>query len=815
MNKLTIGRDGTIDIAVGRSRKETSWKNREITWSELVKKLSVTHRTAELHSEYIASKKPRQDEIKDIGGFVGGYLNGGRRKAGSIIHRQLITLDADFVKSDLWDDFMMLYGNAAAVYSTHKHEPESPRLRLIVPLDRTVGMDEYMAISRRISSVLGIEQFDHTTFQPERLMYWPSTSKDGEYVFHYNDGEWLKADDILASYHNWKDSSEWPVSSREGTIIAKAIHKQGDPLEKTGMIGVFCRTYSIHEAIETFLSDVYESCDIPERYTYKEGSTAAGLVVYDDKYAYSHHGTDPISGKLCNAFDLVRLHKFGLRDEDWNGTKITSCPSYIAMQDLAAKDQKVVSRRSTELINTAKHDFEPSDDEDIEIDDEKWKSKLALDRKGNFVSTIDNIFLILRDDPKLKNRLFLNEFEGRLFVRKNLPWRKVTPHTTDFTDDDEDCLAHYLEGYKMPFTYVQKALAKIRTEFKFHPVRDYLNNLQWDGVERLDDLFIDYLGVEESDYSRAVARKTIVAAVARVFEPGVKFDTVLTLVGKEGIGKSTLFAKLAGQWFSDCLGDIHAKEGMESLRGVWVMEIAELASFRKADQEAIKRFLTSREDIYRPAYGRQLMRFPRQCIFVATTNKQDFLAGNQGNRRFLPLDTHIQLPAKDIFSDLTKKEIDQVWAEAVTLYKQGESLNLSEQITQVAELVRETHSELDDRIGLIEKYLNTLLPENWDELSVYDRRAFINNEEELVKGSIERTQVCVAEIWCEALGGLQRDMTTQNTKFLHEIMKKMKNWVPSKKLKRFGIYGHQRGYQRLKNPVNTRFSTVLTKQEKN
>ena len=292
MPSIQLQHDGRIDIATGRNRKEANWKNREALWSELVNKLSVTHRTAETYNEYISSKKPRQDEIKDIGGFVGGLLVGGRRKQGSVGHRQLITLDVDFATQGMWDVFTLLYPNAAAMYSTHKHKPENPRLRLILPLDRPVMADEYVAISRRIAGSLGIDNFDHTTFEPARLMYWPSTAKDAEYLFEYQDGPWLSADEVLATYHDWRDSSEWPVSERYNTIINAAIKKQGDPLEKPGIIGAWCRTYSIEEVIEKYLADVYLPCDVPGRYTYKEGSTSAGLVIYEDRYTYSHHGTD-------------------------------------------------------------------------------------------------------------------------------------------------------------------------------------------------------------------------------------------------------------------------------------------------------------------------------------------------------------------------------------------------------------------------------------------------------------------------------------------------------------------------------------------
>ena len=154
---IKIKHDGKLDLAIGKNRKETSWKNKEMEWSELVKKLSETHRTAETYSEYIASKKDRQDEIKDVGGFVGGYINNGRRKPENVSHRQLITLDIDFAHVNIWDDFSLLFGNAAVLYSTHKHSSDSPRLRLILPLDRPVLSVDYIASSRKIAGTLGID----------------------------------------------------------------------------------------------------------------------------------------------------------------------------------------------------------------------------------------------------------------------------------------------------------------------------------------------------------------------------------------------------------------------------------------------------------------------------------------------------------------------------------------------------------------------------------------------------------------------------------------------------------------------------------
>lgn len=788
-------RDRKIYISVGKSRKEKNWKNKEVTWQELVTRFSQTHRTAETYAVYMAAKKQRRDEIKDIGGFVGGYLQGGRRKSGSVLTRQLLTLDLDFAPANFWDDyFTMKYGNTAVLYSTHSHSSDNPRYRLIMPLNREVFVDEYQAVARKVAGNLGIEFFDPSTFQAERLMYWPSTSKDGDYVFESQDGEWLDPDKVLAEYTDWTDQSEWPVSERVGALVKRSMQKQGDPLEKTGVVGAFCRTYSITGAIEKFLSDVYEHYPYAysNRYTYKNGSTVAGLVVYEDKWAYSHHGTDAISGKLCNAFDLVRIHKFGLMDEDVKEeTPSNKLPSYIAMLEFASGDKEVRRQIGAEKIQEAMADF-ANTEEGKEMDIE-WMAEMETDRRGNYVSSINNIYLVLKHSPDIKGRIVMDQFENRLIAIKDLPWRKVTPQTRDFTDDDIDCLAHYLEAIKVPFTQLPKALSMIKNEFKIHPIREYLNKLVWDNEERLDTLLIDYLGAEDSPYTRSVTRKTLIGAVTRIFEPGSKFDTVLTLVGKKGIYKSEIIKRLFGQWFSDTMGDIHDKSGMENLRGVWGMEIAELDAFKRADQDAIKRFITSREDMYRPAYGKQVVRFPRQCIFIATTNRYDFLV-EADERRFLPVLCRVNEPTKDVWKELTPFEIDQIWAEAVEAYQASESVDLSKEIKELAEKIREKHSAIDDREGLIENYLETLLPENWDEMDIYQRREFLRGDDLQVIGTIKRTKVCAAEIWCEVFGGTQKDMSTNNTKFIHNYLNKSGRWVSTGSVRKFKLYGRQRAY---------------------
>lgn len=816
MSEIKIKHDGTFDIATGRSRKETHWRNREISWSTFVKRISATHRTAETLSEYMASKKTRQDEIKDVGGFVGGYVNNGRRKSENITHRQLITLDIDFAKTDVWDDFTLQYGNAAAIYSTHKHSPSNQRLRLIVPLDRPVGTDEYVAIARRLADSMDINSFDDTTYEPCRLMYWPSTAKDAEFVFRHQDGPWLSADEVLATYKNWHDASQWPVSDRAGEVIHQNIKKQGDPLEKPGVVGAFCRTFSIHEAIETFLEGEYEATTEENRYTFIHGSTGAGLVVYDDKYSYSHHGTDPTSGKLCNAFDLVRLHLYGLQDEDAKeGTPSNKLPSYTAMVDFASKNKEVRRLLGIERLQEAKGDFDGIDEDlddlgaDPEDDGNTWMGDLDTDQKGNVRSTIDNVRLILDNDKYLRGKLALNRFEQREVALGDLPWRKVEKKGSYLVDKDDAGLRHYLEkAYKLTGIQKIKDAMDLTTEKNaFHPVREYLEALSWDGENRVDTLLIDYQGAKDCDYVRAVTRKALVAAVARIFVPGIKFDYVLTLVGKQGIGKSTLINKLGKSWYTDSFSTIQGKEAFEQIQGVWLVEIGELAGFKKAEMDIVKHFISKQDDRYRVAYGKRVENFPRQCVFFGTTNNKDFLRDPTGNRRWWPVDTYDTEPTKDIFTVLDNYEIDQIWAEAVVLFKAGETRYLSKELEAEAYANQLDHSEVDERVGLINRFLDAPLPEDWEERDAYRRSVFWSNgTDELGElGTMQRQKVCIAEIWCELFKSPQSTMTKFNTKDLHNIMRNMEGWEECNKVARNKLYGRQRTYKRTKNCTHETF----------
>jgi putative DNA primase/helicase len=793
-----------VNIATGSNRFTKKWKNTEISYQSLIERLQTTTRTRETFAEYKRMAKTQRDQVKDVGGFVGGALKDGRRKAENIANRTLLTLDLDNVDistNDLWDSITMLNDYEILLYSTHSHEPKAPRLRLIIPLDRPVFPDEYQAIGRKIAEEIGIDMFDDTTYEPSRLMYWPSTSADGEFVFKRQEGPWLDPDEVLNKYLDWRDVSFWPTSSRHAVKIHSQIKKQEDPLAKKGIIGAFCRTYSIAEAIEKFLSDIYIPTQIEGRYTYAEGSTVGGLVTYEDKFAYSHHGTDPVSGMLCNAFDLVRIHKFGIRDEDAKpDTPVNRLPSFTAMSEFASSDEQVKVTMGTESLNEAMEDFEDLD----EGIDTEWLKLLDYDNKGRLRSTIDNAVIILENDPRIKDKLVYNDFANRATVTGKLPWSEKY-HSRDWCDDDDAGVRHFLEHhYNLTgASKIADAVSIVYQKNKVHPVREYLNSLTWDGVKRIETLLTDYLGAEDSIYTRAVIRTHLAAAVARVMRPGCKYDTMITLIGPQGCGKSTFVKNLGVDWFSDSLDTVKGKEAYEQLQGAWIIEMGELTATRKADIEATKLFLSKSEDIYRVAYGRRTSRFPRQCVFWGTTNDKEFLRDKTGDRRTWPVDCMVVQPIRSVWEEMPK-EVDQIWAEAVQLYNSGHDLILKGKAAEEAIRQQREHAEDSPKAGLIEEYLNRDYPANWDDMDLFERRNYLDGVDDFDAAAstamVKKNKTCVMEIWCELFKGDPKSLTPILSREINDILRSLDGWEKAKSVLSFGkIYGKQRAFIRKQN----------------
>ncbi|MDL2317939.1 virulence-associated E family protein [Eubacteriales bacterium OttesenSCG-928-A19] len=807
---MQLTHDRKLLIATGRSRRATAWKNTELLWSEFLEKLATTTRTRETCAEYSALPKAEKDNIKDIGGFVGGYLKGGKRNNASVVNRCMLCLDIDYADEALYDDLDMTFINAYALYSTHSHTPEKMRLRLIIPLSRTVTPDEYAAIARRVADDLTLSRFDPTTFEPSRLMYWPSTPEDGEYVFRYTDQPFLDPDAILSTYADWRDASLWPTTRPVEDTMKRTVAKQDDPLEKAGIIGAFCRAHAITDVLETTLKDFYTATGFDDRYTFVGGTTSGGLVIYDDKFAYSHHATDPASGKLCNSFDLVRLHLFTPGKDNADGAYIKDDTASVkAMQEYAASDdatKRLLAQERREQAESEFTDLTESDDTKASMD---WQDGLEIDKQGKVKDTLGNIALILRSDPKLRG-ISYNLHRSGIDIRLNaksatkLPWKQIKP---GWNETDLGSILLYLDrvyGLYSP-SKLKSILLAVAAERSYHPIRDYFDALPpWDGVPRVDEMFIQYLGAPDTAYTRAVARKMMVAAVARIYEPSIKFDSVVVLNGPQGMGKSSFFSHLGGKWFSDSLtiGDMKDKAAPEKLQGYWILELGELAGLKKMDVETVKAFITRQDDKFRHSYGYSVEDHPRQCIIVGSTNSGDgFLRDITGNRRFWPVTCTTDSPQKPWEVEGC---VSLLWAEALVHYQEGEKLFLTPEVEQMASAEQTAALESDVREGMIAEYLDKLLPEDWDSMDLAERRGFLRGDtftggDKI--GTVRKDTVSSVEIWAECFGKEPSAIRRSDTYDIFGMLMKIGGWEKyggnKDSVIRRGFYGAQRCFVRV------------------
>ena len=766
-----------LAIAYGNNRQAKTWVNKTIQFDDLKERLKTTIRTTESAEEYAKMSRAQRDAAKDHGGFVAGVLKGGRRKIDTVEVRSMLALDGDRIDRAFLDNYETICPYTSALYTTHSSTNDNPRVRLVVPLTRDVTPEEFVAVSRYLADMLGIDYFDECSYQPNQLMYWPSTPANGTFVYKETDGGWLDPDDILSKHPEWTDPTRLPTSSRESKANTVAQQKVQDPLAKEGVVGLFNRAYyPITKALEAFLSDVYEPTDNENRWHLITSGSMAGVEIKEDKFIYSHHAKDPAYLKLCNAFDIVRTHRFGDMDDK---------ASYKAMCDFAMQQDDVKMLAAAEKMADAQTDFTDGEDTD-------WMKKLQYEPRSTVLkNNLHNITLILQNDPLLQNIVFNQQLDG-MEIKGAVPWQHPSKY---WRDADDAQLISYVDSHYGTFSQrnYQIAVTKVSDDRSYHPIREYLDALpEWDKIPRVDTLLIDYLGAEDNAYVRAVTRKTLCAAVRRVQEPGVKFDTMLVLNGPQGIGKSTLISRLAGEWFSDSLnlGDTKDKTAAEKLQGYWILEIGELAGLRKAEVETLRSFLSRQNDIYRAAFGRRATPHPRQCIFFGTTNAESgYLRDTTGNRRFWPVKT--PGGGSKHSWDITAEEIEQIWAEVLVYVKAGEKLHLAADIESLAKEEQREALESDEREGLVRDFLETLLPENWDSMDLFERRSFLSGVSNIgAKGTVRRTRVCNMEIWCELFGKDQGNLGRAESNTLAAMLTKL-GWIRQEKKERVKLYGPQ------------------------
>lgn len=773
-----------LAIAYGNNRQAKNWVNKTIRYDDLKERLKVTIRTTESAEEYAKMSRTQRDIAKDHGGFVAGVLAGGRRKVETVQSRSMVALDGDRITKEFLEKYETIAPYTSCLYTTHSHTEENPRARLVFPLTRDISPEEFVAVSRYLAQVLGIDYFDECSYQPNQLMYWPSSPQNGVFVFKEVDKDWLDPDAILAAHPEWTDPTRLPTSSRESKANQVTKTKVQDPLSKEGTVGLFNRVFfPISRALTEFLPDVYEPTENENRWHLISSSSMAGVEVIEDKFIYSHHATDPAYLKLCNAFDIVRTHKFGDLDDK---------ASFKAMCEFAMQQDEVRVMAANERLAEAESDF---------TDDDEWKKKLRYTSKGAVLeNSLYNAKLIMQNDPFLKNIVF-NQLADGLEIKGDVPWQ----HPAKFWRDADDAqLICYVDDHYGTFSQrnYDIAVTKVADDRSYHPIRQYFEALPpWDGEKRVDTLFIDYLGADDNDYIRAVCRKTLCAAYMRVYHPGIKFDYLPVFNGAQGIGKSTFISNLGMEWFSDSLtlSDMNDKTAAEKLQGYWIHEIGELAGMKKADLDKVKAFVSRCDDKYRASFGKRVTPHPRQCVFFGTTNSENgYLRDITGNRRFW----NVKVSGKSRYKpwDMTKEAVEQIWAEVILLAKAGEKLYLDPSLESFAQEEQREAMEQDDREGIVREYLDMLLPDAWDDMDMYRRRDYFRDPTDPTRpeGVRRRTEVSNLEIWCECFGKPKEDIKSSDSYAIAAIMKRLKDWEKTDVRKRIPAYGQQRVYIRKK-----------------
>lgn len=780
-----------ITISMVSSRKQSTVKRAPMPWDEFVDLLREPVEGSQTLGEYLKLDKEAQIDAKDVGGYVGGTFTGNRRKRSALKGRDILTFDLDNLTAGglvTVKNKIQSMGVAAVIHSSRKHTKEAPRIRLIMLLDRTVTGEEYEFVARTVAHKIGMEAFDPTTFQPTRLMFMPSVCKGAEYLFEQFDGKPLDTSKTLLSVPNWKDTSKWHYHPSEAKTSAFGAKKQQNPLEKEGVVGAFCKTYSIYDVLDECIPGKYIATDDPDRFTYIGATTTGGAVVYDDGlFIYSNHATDPAGGMLLNAFDLVRIHRFGELDKRAStGTAVNKLPSYAKMCEFATADEKV----KKELL---KERFSGSESESAE-----GLKALSLKKDGMPKATINNVVLILQHDSRLRNTIKYNEFSYSLEVAAPLPWEPpgiIGEGSREWSESDDANLYNYVETkYGISNKRcVDEALTIVAHKNTINPVRDYLMSLPWDKQTRVATMFTDYLGAEDSKYTQTVAVKCMVGAVARALKGGVKYDYMPILTGKQGIGKSTFLTNLGRDWFTDSLSTFDSKTGAELIQGKWIAEVGELAALKKHEIEVVKQFITRTSDRYRAAYGRRAEDRKRRCVFFGTSNEDEFLSDITGNRRFLPIACGASKPKLSVWEDMPGL-VDQLWAEAAVMYIQGTPLHLSAAEEKTAERIREQHAVKSPLEGIIKDFVEMEIPAGWEVMDIKTRKLYLASSDKVsVLGGepryIKREYISAAEVWVECLDGDLKKYTNKDARLINSILKEMSK---SKTQKRLKGYGNQR-----------------------
>lgn len=767
----------TYDIAIGTKVDDSQPKNYKWDWPQIVERLKNVTYAEHTARRYAEMSKKERTKAKDVGYFIGGLTV--KRK---VTYRQLLVLDIDYPVEGTLDALRdWLRGKNYVIHSTHTSTDKEPRYRVVTTLSRFVVAEEYGAIMRMLHEKLELP-IDIATFDFNRIMFLPSVPKDVKYFFECSFGESIDVVDLLDKSDEWRDLS--------GLSVPKNVQVQ-DPKYKGGIIGAFCMKYPIREAIDTFLSDVWKK-ERNGRYTLAGASTYGGGVIYEDKYLYSNHSTDPHLGRSHNSYDAVRLYKFG-EGKVGNAGMAALCESLGIKPDSGRPHALTV---------------EGMEDEEAKA---ILQERLDIDNKGMLRKSLKNAKVILEYDPHVRDIFAYDLFSEMPVLKRMPPWREYDQRIededckdvrayTEMEDVDESYLRLYFEE-KYDFEsrqVLQDALLITEHQNAFHPIRDYLNSLEWDGVKRLEKIFIDCFGVPDTLYAREVGIKFFTGAVRRVFIPSAKMDYIPVLVSDEGMGKSRFIKRMAKIWGSDTFYTFNGgKEAYEQLRGVWLLEIPELNGVQSRGTNSRKAFVTKGSDRYRSAYLKYTKTYKRQCVFIASSNDIIFLDDpSEDGRRWWGLMCNKDKIKIDVHSDEFLELVNKYWAEAVHYYKMGVLPMLSRAADSEAKSLRTVHKTENMEQGALIDYLNMPVPDDWYEKDTFEHKVYFDNGPTSWYGT-PRKYICNAEVAREFFGYERKELNTSVGRKVSDAIEQTKLFRRTGGKQRFGEYGSAIAWYRI------------------
>lgn len=758
--------------------------------------------TGEAFTEMLQSPK----DSKDTTAIFWGELKDSKRRKGNVLSKSALALDADNADAGFPFYVSCLLGEFEYyLHSTYSHSAGQSRYRVIVPLAESVTSEQYTFMVEVLATMLGRDQFDMTCAEPSRLFYAPATHDRELYTYEAHAGGLfdLSSAEIMNSVIDPAEAVELVE-----TVAPEVEKEYPHASDIEGTVGDFNRAYADDlDAVIQAYDLPYESSEDPLKWKLVGSHSAPGLHALDQGYFYSHHATDPAHGARLTAFDLVAIHNF--QGDKAEAKRCVGADSRLVRS--AVEEAKAVARRAFTAIDAPVSGAEVSGVESEDVSPSEGFDYDAViarmtgwnKRASSFKATPANLRVLSDCDPTLQSISYNELLQDVSFTAKT-PWGESAGTHVE-SRQISALYRHLTDHYPIDLSrsMVEILVDERAVVNQVNPVRDYLDSLEWDGVERLSSALP---GVVEDDYTAMVARKCLAAAVARVYEPGIKWDHVLVIQGTQGLGKTHWVEKMS-RGFSSQLGNVSSVDTVRELHQSWISVSDECSSFSKGGFAEWKEFITRTSDTYRQPYEKRAHKRGRAQVIWATTNDEDFIPENeQGTRRFLV----VRATEKVDFSVLTDEYIDQVWAEAKHLYLSGEKLYLTDEENQIAEAVREQFTGHDGLVGTIEAFISSPIAPKWDVMSTQQRVKWLElHAEGHVTSDTRRTEVSPIQVWVEGFGKNPADARNSEIQKLEKIMRTMPSLSLISTSCQQPAYGQQPVYKILEYPADSQNFEVM------